>query len=897
MKYSFKPITELLVQVLEHTGTLKPHIRAQLANYKRRWNESLATNLEVISDISEHTPGVPIILASYLADQLTSRIATPILLPTVGELTHQHLRAAVINPIVKHTTDIVQAKQWLESLPNVFAYDCETAKADGIEDIVKVKMALDVHRNQLTMYSFAATESESFVIINENQAMEDMVLNFLTSTTSKIVMHNASFDMKIIKHRTDKFCLNFEDTQIIWRCINNHTNTQKALTGLKYLAKHIYADWAVAPDLFGIEHKYNPDLIHYAGVDACATMYVYNEALAHSDFQGQPLPNDFPLIPATLLPQALPATAAPSRRYFYINVAKPLIPPTIDLMLQGLNLSTEAVANLATEIDSVLSTVASELASNPTIIKFQAEQYSKAKSTYVAEQKEKKRSIEYYTKPFDITKMDHRSYLMNYTDLSSPFLYRPAGILPTGESKWSIKDIKLAYEAEPESSFLHMVHTKTINPDAPTSLAAMRMLALTKTNLYNTKYEHNINNIPTDLLPPFNPGSSKQLTELFDYCKIPPLAFSKDTGAPSWGRDQVEEINHNTSNPDIKHFTKQFIDHSYSGIIKSNFLSAFERFSIDNVLYGEYKLGGAKTWRYTSNSPNMLNAPSSGSIYAKAFKKCIVPPTGFIVATADFAALEDRVLANLTNDKGKCAILEQGIDGHSYNAVGYFKDEISKHITLTGDALVDAQTFKAEVDNGNKALKELRQQSKAPTFKCAYGGFPDADKGGTITQEIFDNYHNVLYSGVKHYIDTYVVPTTQAAGELHLGLGWYIKSDNASRDSRTLHNATCQFWSILTTIALAKVHQRIQEDNMQEHIQCTSTIYDSVYYNCRAEPWVVDWLNKELVSAMSVDFLTNQRIPNSASLELGTNWSNLVEISQTASLEQIEITLQQLKEN
>jgi len=298
--YTFKPLTELKVAVFDHTANSTQLIRNQLAAYKQRWNESLATNLAIYYPGDDLPLNVPIIVSSSFQHLVPS--LTAIIVPTLAEFTHYHLRQAVIDPVVVSTEDPIEAQQWLDSLATTFAFDTETASilsseeqsqlSDELSDAaipddspleakaqhlalvqpLRSKLAssaLVMNKNQTTMYSFADSESSAFVI-SSNPATDKVVLDFLTSTNSTVVMHNALFDMRLVYNRTGKFITNFEDTQLMYATIRNNTNSFLSKVGLKELAKHIYRDWAVSKDLFGIENKFNPELIHYSGVDACA---------------------------------------------------------------------------------------------------------------------------------------------------------------------------------------------------------------------------------------------------------------------------------------------------------------------------------------------------------------------------------------------------------------------------------------------------------------------------------------------------------------------------------------------------------------------------------------------------------------------------------------------------
>ena len=168
---------------------------------------------------------------------------------------------------------------------------------------------------------------------------------------------------------------------------------------------------------------------------------------------------------------------------------------------------------------------------------------------------------------------------------------------------------------------------------------------------------------------------------------------------------------------ELRSMIAALLDYSNAAIIRNNFLESFYQYTINGRLYGNYKLGGAKSFRLTSNSPNMLNMPSTGSIYAKPIKRCFEAEEGKIFYMVDYAALEDRIIANLSRDTNKCAVFLQGMDGHCLNAYVYFKEEVEALLPReeNEDQVSYIKRFHAEVEKGNKELKAIRQKGKSPT--------------------------------------------------------------------------------------------------------------------------------------------------------------------------------------
>jgi len=181
----------------------------------------------------------------------------------------------------------------------------------------------------------------------------------------------------------------------------------------------------------------------------------------------------------------------------------------------------------------------------------------------------------------------------------------------------------------------------------------------------------------------FNPSSHPQLAKLlFETLNLPVLDKTK-SGAPATSADVLKDLENHTTDIDILDLLKFVRDLSEVCKINGTFIKAFMQEK--DFLHGNLKLGGTQSGRLASNSPNLTNLPAHGGM-GKLVKSCIVAPSGWLFAGADFSALEERIGAILSKDPNRIKVYTDGYDGHSLRAQTYFADQMSDITTALNKA-------------------------------------------------------------------------------------------------------------------------------------------------------------------------------------------------------------------
>jgi len=157
------------------------------------------------------------------------------------------------------------------------------------------------------------------------------------------------------------------------------------------------------------------------------------------------------------------------------------------------------------------------------------------------------------------------------------------------------------------------------------------------------------------------------------------------------------------------------------------------------------KIAGADTGRFACGEPNLLNIPR-GEGDDLDYRSAFLAPEGYVFVNADYAAMEQRIAADLSEDPALLALFASGGDNHSVTAALMFHlrrgdvDEPTPTTLTFQQTPVEGYIIPAGWDAqrtvrfvlesgladliGKKYKKSTRQTAKVVAFLYFYGGTP-----------------------------------------------------------------------------------------------------------------------------------------------------------------------------
>jgi len=136
---------------------------------------------------------------------------------------------------------------------------------------------------KVTHVIFGLSESDAIIFVVNGPKTEQMVMKWIVDYTGKLLIHNSLFDLKLVHHRTGRFPIDFEDTQLLAKCLINNTQDWHSRTGLKHLmGTHYDPRWTEIESYDIVDYK-NTAFLRYSSIDGAATFKLWNDLQEHID--------------------------------------------------------------------------------------------------------------------------------------------------------------------------------------------------------------------------------------------------------------------------------------------------------------------------------------------------------------------------------------------------------------------------------------------------------------------------------------------------------------------------------------------------------------------------------------------------------------------------------------
>ena len=275
----------------------------------------------------------------------------------------------------------------------------------------------------------------------------------------------------------------------------------------------------------------------------------------------------------------------------------------------------------------------------------------------------------------------------------------------------------------------------------------------------------------------------------------------------------------------------------------------------DGMLHVRLLQHRTSTGRFSGADPNMQNMPRGGTFPVK--KVFVSRWEGGKILEADFAQLEFRTAAFLSNDEVAKKEIEDGFDVHSYTA--------------------------SVISNAGEETS--RQEAKAHTFAPLYGatGF-----GRTTAQATYYKHFTEKYKGValwhtklaKEALNTGMITTP--SGRQFAFPDVQRKRNGTVSHFTQIKNYPVQSFATADIVPLVLVHI---EKELDKHKSCVvNTVHDSIVIDVHPseEDIVLNIIrdtNKSLINMINLEFSIQFDVPLLLEAKMGSNWLDTKDVS------------------
>ena len=349
----------------------------------------------------------------------------------------------------------------------------------------------------------------------------------------------------------------------------------------------------------------------------------------------------------------------------------------------------------------------------------------------------------------------------------------------------------------------------------------------------------------------FNLNSPKQLgIVLFEELGLPPGRKTK-TGQYSTAADELEALQF--SHPIIP----LILEHRSLSKLKSTFLEGLSQaVDADGRVRTSYHQTLTSTGRLSSSNPNLQNIPIRTK-RGREIRNIFVAAPGYILLDADYAQIELRILAHLSQDPNLLQAFAEDIDVHKATASSLFSVPV------------------AEVN------AEQRDIAKTVNFSIVYGisDFGLARDLGISIGKAHDYIaaYDARYQKVREWLNnTIKLAYDQGYVETLLGRRRYVaelkSSDTNVRNfgERAAANAPVQGTAAdLIKIAMVRIHDAFIKNNLDAHL--VLQVHDELLVEASIQDaeTAAKILQESMVDAMSLS------VPLVAEVASGQSWGEI----------------------